>query len=123
MTENSSTAKVLCVDDEQDILDSLERTLRRRFQVLTAKSFDEALQKVEDHPDISVVISDFMLGLETGTSLLTQIRSEIPNASRVLLSGQVDLKSLEDAINSNKIHKFILKPWENDQLLDRKSVV
>ncbi len=117
MINEPNKAKILCVDDEPNILDSLERTLRSRFQILKANSTDEANQAIENNPDISIVISDHMLGLDRGIDLLNRVQKKLPQASRVLISGQVDLKAIEEGINSAKIHKFIMKPWENDQLL------
>ncbi len=116
MTENNK-AKILCVDDEVNILDSLERTLRSRFQLLKATDTSEAFKLVEKNSDISVVISDHILENDRGVDFLKKVRKKLPAASRVLLSGQVDLKSIEEGINSANIHKFILKPWENDHLL------
>lgn len=110
-------AKILCVDDEPSILESLERTLRKRFQVFTALSSQQGKDQLSQNPDIAVIISDHRLGVDLGVDFLNDCQNLSPLASRVLVSGQVDLKSLEEAINSAKIHKFILKPWENDQLL------
>lgn len=115
--DNNTQPKVLCVDDESNILESLERTLRRRFQVLTAENTSQARQIIKEHPDISVIISDHIIGDERGVEFLGSMRAVLPQTGRVLLSGQVEMKSLESAINSAKIHKFIMKPWENDHLL------
>lgn len=109
--------KVLCVDDELGILDSLERTLRRRFDVLLANDTIDAFHLIENNPNLAVVISDHIMGSENGVDFLSRVKDVLPNCSRVLLSGQIDMKSMEDAINTAKIHKFIMKPWENDQLL------
>ncbi len=109
--------KVLCVDDEPSILDSLQRTLRRRFEVIIALNAHHAKEIIKDNSDLSVIISDHRLGADLGVELLSHAQKVLPSASRVLLSGQMDLKSIEEAINSAKIHKFILKPWENDELL------
>ncbi len=109
--------KVLCVDDEEDILDSLTRTLRRRFEVLTTTNIKQAFQIMEEHKDIAVVISDHLIGPDKGVDFLVKSTRVLPLASRVLVSGQIDMKALEEAINSAQIHKFILKPWENDELL------
>lgn len=116
MMENN-LPKILCVDDELGILESLERTLRRRFEVLLATDTIDAFAILEQNPDISVVISDHILGTENGVEFLSKVEKAAPSCGRVLLSGQIDLKSMEDAINTAKVHKFIMKPWENDQLL------
>jgi diguanylate cyclase (GGDEF)-like protein len=109
--------KVLCVDDELGILDSLERTLRRRFDVLLASDTIDAFNLIEQNTDIAVVISDHILGSDRGVDFLTQVKKTLPTSARVLLSGQIDMRSMEDAINDANVHKFIMKPWENDQLL------
>ena len=116
MMENKQPT-ILCVDDELGILESLERTLRRRFNVLLASDTIDAFNLIEHNPHISVVISDHILGSDNGVDFLSQVNKSLPTCSRVLLSGQIDIKSMEDAINTAKIHKFIMKPWENDQLL------
>lgn len=115
--ENDVKSKILCVDDEMDILDTLERTLRRRFQVLLATSAAEALDLIEKNPEIEVIVADHVLGDQNGVDFLVKTQKLLPQTSRVLLSGQINLKTLEAAINSAKIHKFLLKPWENDELL------
>jgi two-component system, cell cycle response regulator len=116
MTDNVK-AQILCIDDEADILEALQRTLRRRFEVFCAQSAQEAETLLKQNPSISVIICDHFLGTETGVELLARAQKIAPLTSRVLLSGQIELKSLEEAINSAKIHKFVTKPWENDQLL------
>lgn len=109
--------KILCVDDEGSILDSLERTLRRRFEVITASTIADGHAKIAESPDISVIISDHIIGESRGVDFLVESTRQLPQASRVLLSGQIDMRAIEEAINTAKIHKFILKPWENDELL------
>jgi two-component system, cell cycle response regulator len=117
MHSNQELPNILCIDDEIGILESLERTLRRRFHVFTATNSSDAMEIINNNKNISVIVCDHLLGQEKGVEFLTQTMQLLPLASRVLLSGQVDMKSLESAINSARIHKFILKPWENDQLL------
>lgn len=109
--------KILCVDDEEGILDALERTLRRRFTVLTAVSPEEGEKMLDQHKDITVTISDHIMGTQTGVEFLSKVKAKLPNCGRVLLSGQIDIKSMEEAINNAEVHKFIMKPWENDHLL------
>ncbi len=109
--------KILCVDDEVGILDSLKRTLRQRFNVLTTSTTHEAFTLLENHEDICVIVSDYLLGAEKGVDFLLKTSKSKPLASRVLISGQIDMKALEEAINTAKIHKFILKPWENEELV------
>ena len=109
--------KILCIDDEIDILESLKRTLRRRFDVVAVESIEKARTILEGDDSFCVVVCDQRLGFEQGVPFLREVKSLLPSTSRVLLSGQIDLKCLEDAINESIVHKFVQKPWENDQLL------
>lgn len=113
----SARPKILCVDDEPSILGSLERLLKSRFQVLTAESSTMGLDVLRAHPDCAVVMSDYRMPETNGVDFLRQVRVLYPQTSRAILSGQIDLQQVSEAINLNDIHKFFLKPWENDYLM------
>ncbi|HMN67803.1 MAG TPA: diguanylate cyclase [Bdellovibrionales bacterium] len=108
--------KLLCVDDEPDILIALERLFKSHFEVLTAPSPAKALELIAEHPDTAVVLSDFRMPEMNGVELLQQIRVLAPLTSRAILSGHIDIQQISTAINHADIHKFFLKPWENDYL-------
>jgi len=109
--------KILCVDDEKSILESLERTLRGRYAVLTSLDPVEALSILEEQDDIAVVISDHMMSPMDGVQFLSRAKKIRPHTSRVLLSGEIDIRSMETAINNANVHKFVMKPWDNQPLL------
>jgi len=109
--------KILCVDDEESILSSLERLLKSEFEVLTATLPSAGLAVLREHPDCAVVLSDFRMPESNGVEFLRQVRVLYPQTSRAILSGQIDLQQVSDALNSHDIHKFFLKPWENDYLV------
>lgn len=117
MSEPIPLPKILCVDDEDGILSSLERALKSRFEVLTANRPSLALDLLSRHPDCAVVLSDFRMPEMNGVEFLRQVREKHPLISRAVISGQIDLGQVSEAINSGEIHKFFLKPWENDYLL------
>lgn len=108
--------KLLCVDDEPSILSSLERLLKSHFQVLTTGSPHVALKLLKLNPDCAVVLSDFRMPEMNGVDLLKQVRLLNPLTSRAILSGQIDLQIVSEAINNSDIHKLFLKPWENEYL-------
>lgn len=110
--------KILCVDDEASVLDSLYRLLREDFEVHTADCATEALKKIEASPidDFAVILSDFRMPDMTGVELLSHVRRHSPCSVRAILSGQIDIKALSEAINNTEIHRFIMKPWENEYL-------
>ena len=116
-TEAQTRPKILCVDDEPSILQSLERLFKSDFQVLTAASAAQGFALLKDHNDCAVVLSDYRMPEMNGVEFLKEVRQIYPLTSRAILSGQIDLQQVSDAINRHDIHKFFLKPWENEYLM------
>lgn len=108
--------RLMVVDDETSILQALERLFKDSFEVLTSTSAKEALDRLRTNSDCAVVLSDYRMPDMNGVDFLREVRQFMPYASRAILSGQIDLAQIADAINQRDIHKFFLKPWENDYL-------
>jgi response regulator RpfG family c-di-GMP phosphodiesterase len=110
------THTILCVDDEEGILHSLKRLLRKEdYSVLTASSGAEGLKILADH-DVHLVISDQRMPQMSGTDFFAAVKEQYPDTIRVILSGYTDVDSITESINKGHIYKFFLKPW-NDQSL------
>ncbi|HXK58371.1 MAG TPA: SpoIIE family protein phosphatase [Acidobacteriota bacterium] len=110
-------AKVLVVDDEVANLQKLYRTLVGRYPVLAAKSGGEALRFLEQDPEIAVIVTDQRMPDMTGIDLLRHSLTTHPNAIRVILTGFTDADVLMDAINTCKVFRYLVKPWEPVDLL------
>lgn len=108
---------VLCVDDEIDNVDSLERLLRKNYRVLKATSGQDALLLLQNQPGISVIITDQRMPQMTGVEFLQQSLLIQPKAMRILLTGYTDLESVISAINLGQIHRYLTKPWDPTDLL------
>lgn len=107
---------VLFVDDEESILRSLQRALRREpYRVLTAASGDEGLA-ILAREQVELVVSDQRMPVMTGTQFLQQVREACPAAVRVILSGYAEPNIIVEAINSGGVYRFIGKPWNDDEL-------
>ncbi|MCA9066706.1 MAG: response regulator [Planctomycetaceae bacterium] len=107
---------VLCVDDEENVLRSLRRLLRKEpFRLLTAGSGQEALEVLEREP-VHLIVSDYRMPGMTGTELLATVAEKYPETVRVVLSGFADAASIVDAINLGHIFRFLPKPWNDDEL-------
>lgn len=107
---------VLCVDDEESILSSLKRALRKQpFELLTANSGEEALALLEARK-IDLVVSDMRMPNMTGAELLARVYSKWPDTLRILLTGYADMESTVSAINEGQIYRYLNKPWDNDDL-------
>ncbi len=108
--------KILCVDDEKQIVISLRALLRSKYEVLTATSGDEALGILRADPTIRVIISDQRMPKMLGAEVLREARNISPSTMRLLLTGYSDLQATIDSINEGEVFRFINKPWINQEL-------
>lgn len=102
---------ILCVDDEADNIDALERLFRRKYKVLKTTSATEALDILKKNA-VTVIISDQRMPQLTGVELLAKSIKIHPNAIRILLTGYTDIDSVVAAINSGQIYRYVTKPWD-----------
>lgn len=110
---------VLCVDDEINILKSLERCLStENVEVLTALSGQDALLTLQARgKDVRVMIVDQKMPEMTGEQLLERVRYNFPLLPVIMLSGYADLESLIRVISKGDLAYFIAKPWSNKELI------
>ncbi|QBH14621.1 hypothetical protein DO021_16200 [Desulfobacter hydrogenophilus] len=107
---------ILCVDDEKHILSSLKRLLRKEnFDLLTATNGVDGL-KIMASRDIHLVISDHRMPDMSGISFLAKVRETYPDTIRILLTGYTEIDSIKASINEGHVYKFLLKPWNDDDL-------
>jgi YesN/AraC family two-component response regulator len=108
---------LLIVDDEPDMLDFLERVLRRKFSVSRASSAEDALERLVATP-YEVLLTDQKMPRVTGLEMLERIRDLYPHMVRVLISGFTDVPDIQRAIDRCGIHNYILKPVDSQRLLE-----
>ncbi len=107
-TENT----VLFVDDEENILTSLKRGLRREgYKKLFASSGEEALDLLKDN-SVSVIVSDMRMPGMNGLELLKRVKNDYPDTVRVVLSAYTQLPQVLASVNQADVFKFITKPWD-----------
>lgn len=107
---------LLCVDDDENILRSLQRLLRtEHYRVLTASTVQQALDLLASE-SIQMVMADQRMPDMCGSDLLAKIKIEYPDKLRLILSGFADVASILDAINEGEIYRFLAKPWNDDEL-------
>lgn len=114
---SSEIRTILCVDDEPNILSSVKRLFRATgHRVLTAEGGAQAVALLEAEP-VDLVISDMRMPGMDGAELLQQVRQRWPRITRLLLTGYADIASTIAAINEGRIHRYITKPWNDEELL------
>lgn len=109
--------KILCVDDEPNVLEGLKLHLRRYYEVRTASGGSMALDLLEREGPFAVVLSDMRMPGMDGATLLGQVRRRSPDTTRMLLTGQADLDSAIAAVNEGQLFRFLTKPCPPPALL------
>lgn len=109
-------ARILCVDDEARIVEGLALHLRKDYQVHTAMSGDEGLQKLKELGGVAVVVSDMRMPNMDGATFLKRVMRAYPDTSRILLTGEPGRDAAVLAVNEGQIFRFLTKPCPPDQL-------
>jgi DNA-binding NtrC family response regulator len=109
--------KIQLVDDEANILNALQRVLRRHrdWTVHAFTDAQEALAALAEH-EYAVIISDYQMPNLDGVTFLQFAKQSQPHAMRMILSAYGDRHSMMQAINRAEIYRFLSKPWEDYEL-------
>lgn len=108
---------VLAVDDEPNVVKSLQDLLRLGYHVLGATNANEAMEALRRQP-VAVVLADQRMPDTSGIELLCRIRNEHPEVVRLLFTGFADFRVIEGAINQAHVYRYIPKPWDPQELQD-----
>ncbi|MGH1486777.1 MAG: HD domain-containing phosphohydrolase [Cellvibrionaceae bacterium] len=108
--------KILLVDDEKPILDSLYRFCRqRKWDAFRANGGAEGLELLESET-VDIIISDMRMPNMDGAEFLSKARAKAPDAVRILLTGYADMEAVISAVNEAKIYNYLNKPWDENML-------
>lgn len=117
---------ILCVDDENIILDSLKSQLKRRlgndYSYETAINADEAFEIIEELYEegvrVIVIVSDWLMPGIKGDEFLVKVHETYPNMINILLTGRAELEAIENAQKNAKLYACIEKPWKEEELIN-----
>ncbi|MBU0595075.1 response regulator [Candidatus Bipolaricaulota bacterium] len=108
--------KVLCVDDDLNILNAYRRGLRRLFEIETAPGGPEGLKAIASQGPFAVVVSDMRMPGMDGIKFLTAVKKCAPESVRIMLTGNADQQTAIDAVNEGSIFRFLTKPCPPEHL-------
>lgn len=111
----SAKPTILCVDDEQNVLDVLRRMFERLGTVLTARSGPEALGVLRSRP-VDLLITDQKMPEMTGIELVREARKEGIGVTTILLTAYTNPNDLISAINDGQVFRYVTKPWDINDL-------
>lgn len=108
---------VLFVDDEENILNSLRRVFADSN--LNARFLANPLEALNlcRHEPVALVVSDNMMPQMQGVEFLHQLKEFAPDTVKILMTAYADLATALQAINGGEVFRFIVKPWQEDELL------
>ena len=117
LSSSPGKPRLLVVDDEPDMLDFLERVLRRRFDVTRCNSAEGALEAIATG-NFDVLVTDQKMPRVSGLEMLEQLRDGYPDLLKVLISGFTDVPDIERAVQRCGIHNYIVKPVDSRKVLE-----
>jgi response regulator RpfG family c-di-GMP phosphodiesterase len=108
--------KVMCVDDEPQVIEGLSLHLRREYAVTSAHSGPDGLTALKEKGPFAVVLSDMRMPGMDGATFLARVREQAPDTVRMLLTGNTDQQTAIAAVNDGQIFRFLAKPCPPEQL-------
>ncbi|NQV06002.1 FAD-dependent oxidoreductase [bacterium] len=111
---------IMSVDDDPQVLASIERDLRDRYaddyRILSAESGAEALEALIElqrrGTPVAMLLVDQRMPSMEGTELLEAVAPIVPDARKVLLTAYADTQAAIDAINRVGLDHYLMKPWD-----------
>ena len=111
------TEKILCVDDDPNVLQGYQRHLCRQFHIETALGGKEALEVIASAGPFAVIVSDMRMPEMDGIQLLTAAKQRAPDSVRMMLTGHADQETAIEAVNEGNIFRFLTKPCAPETLI------
>jgi len=113
-------AKILVVDDEADLEALVKQKFRRKirenvYEFVFAQNGEEALQKIFEHPDLDIVLSDINMPIMDGLTLLSRLPDANPVLKAVVVSAYGDMQNIRTAMNRGAFD-FVCKPVDFEDL-------
>ena len=116
LSARQDTRTLLLVDDEENILSAVNRVLRRDGYRIFMATNAQAGFDILARNDVEVILSDQRMPGVSGTEFLSKVKEMYPHTVRIMLSGYTDLHAVTEAINRGAVYKFLLKPWNDEEL-------
>ncbi|MBX3745119.1 MAG: response regulator [Verrucomicrobiae bacterium] len=111
-----SSQRILCVDDDPNILAGYQRALRKSFPIETASGGEEALRLFEAQGPYGVIVADMQMPGLSGIELLSMVADRYPDTVRLMLTGNGEQRTAAEAVNQGRIFRFLTKPCAAETL-------
>ena len=113
-------AKILVVDDEADLEMLVKQKFRRKirentYEFIFARNGEEALLKIQEHPDLDIILSDINMPVMDGLTLLSRLPEANSLLKAIMVSAYGDMQNIRTAMNRGAFD-FVCKPVDFDDL-------
>ena len=108
--------RILVVDDEEAILETMKFTFEDEYEVYTSTDARRALDILDEKSPIAAVLTDHRMPGMSGVEFVTEVWQRHPATVRMILTGFADMDAILEAINRGHVYAYLTKPWEQDQL-------
>lgn len=115
MGEVIERENILYIDDEQANLDGFRFNFRKEYNIFVAQTAVEGFEIIKQN-QIKVVISDQRMPDMLGTEFFEKLSISHPEIIRILVTAFADTDAIMQAINKGKVYRFIVKPWNRNEL-------
>lgn len=106
----------MLVDDEVNVLSALRRVFRQEnYEITTSPNAQDALEKLRN-TTFQLMVTDYKMPGMSGAELLREVKKIHPEMIRIMLTGHADTDAVMGAVRDGAVYKFILKPWNDDDL-------
>jgi response regulator RpfG family c-di-GMP phosphodiesterase len=102
--------KILFVDDDANLLEAIQRALRKQFSIDTAVGGREGLARISSDGPYAVIVADMQMPEMSGIEFLRNVQNQSPDAVRMMLTGNSDLQTAVDAVNDGRVFRYLTKP-------------
>uniref|UniRef100_UPI003217A459 response regulator n=1 Tax=uncultured Draconibacterium sp. TaxID=1573823 RepID=UPI003217A459 len=115
---------IVCVDDENIILESLGEQIRNifgnEFIYEMAENAEEGMEVIkelsEESIEVLVIVSDWLMPGKKGDEFLIEVHKQFPRTVTIMLTGQADETAIQNAIKNANLHAYLSKPWSANDL-------
>jgi CheY-like chemotaxis protein len=111
-----SPPRILVVDDEEAILETMAFTFQDDYEVHTSTDARHALELLDEYAPFAAVLTDQRMPDMSGVEFVAEVCKRHPHTVRMILTGFSDIDAIIQAINAGHVYSYITKPWEPDQL-------
>ncbi|RLD66767.1 MAG: response regulator [Bacteroidetes bacterium] len=107
---------ILYVDDEQLNLELFALVFKKKFNVITAESGFEGLEKLKENKDVCIVISDMKMPEMNGIEFINHAKKDFNNIAYFILTGFEITEEIADALNQKLINRYFKKPFNSKEI-------